>query len=462
MIIMKFGGTSTQNASAMLNVTNIVKANLDKQPLVVISAIAQATNQLELMGNYAQLGDSTNAKVVLKNFLERHLSIVEEAVKTSDRRDELIKTINGFGAEIYELIQGTAIIRELTPKVLDKFYSYGELLSSLIISYIMKENGINTVWVDTKDFMITDDNFNRASPIYDIIDIKIKNCLHQYLIKGKTIVSQGFLGATINGDRTTMGRESSDFSAAIIGSALDAVDIQIWTDVDGILSGDPNIVENPVINKILTFEEAYELSLLGAKVLHPNTMLPAQIKNIPIHIYNSKRPEMSGTLIVNDSSVSISSPVKSITYKKKITLISVQQKVRTTQFVFWENILNIFTKYKIDPILTSTSKFKFCAVFDSISNIESLKHEMKEFGEISICENLTLISLVGKNILASKKFIINIFSELKHINVEYYLFGASNTSFSFLTSSENYKEAVKYLHKIIFEYSESNENYKTI
>ncbi|MDI6779544.1 MAG: aspartate kinase [Bacteroidota bacterium] len=465
MIIMKFGGTSTQDAAAMLNVTEIVKSHLHKHPFVVISAIAQATNQLEQMGNLAKSGDLEGGQVVLKNFVKRHLYIVNQAITDPVEKIAINTKINNIGEELAELIRRVAIIKELTPRILDKFYSYGELLSSMIVCHIMKEKGIDSLWIDTKDFMITDDNYNRALPVMESVHDKLISLTGDLLKEGKTLVTQGFIGFTLDGDRTTMGRESSDFSAAIIGSVLSAEDIQIWTDVDGILTGDPNIVENPKKIKVLSFEEAYELSLLGAKVLHPNTMLPALEKNIPIHVFNSKRPQISGTLVSNSANTFTpqnASVIKSVTYKTNINLINIRPKVRSTPFVFWEHIFNLFTKYKINPLLTSTSEFKFSAAFETKSNIDSLKHEIGEIGYFKIKEGLALISLVGSNVLHDYSLNEKIFSEFRRTKINFIAFGPSESSISFMIPVDHFKETVRRLHQIFFETQDDSNIFESL
>ncbi len=462
---MKFGGTSTQDAASMLNVTEIVRSHLHKHPFVVISAIAQATNQLEHMGNSVKSGDIESGHKILKHFIHRHLSIVAQAITNPVEQFNITTKINNIGNELEELIRGVSIIKELSPKILDKFYSYGELLSSMIICQIMIDKGIDSCWIDNKDFMITDDNYNRALPDMESVRDRLIPLTCDLLKLGKVIVTQGFIGSTLDGNRTTMGRESSDFSAAVFGSVLDAEDIQIWTDVDGILTGDPNIVENPKRIKVLSFEEAYELSLLGAKVLHPNTMVPALKKNIPIHVFNSKRPQISGTVVTNylNTIVQCSTPViKSVTYKTDIILMNIIPKVRSTPFVFWEHLFNHFTKNNISPLLTATSEFKYSAVFENKYNIGSLKHEIGDIGEVKLLKDLALISLIGSNVLNNPSLNHKIFSEFERINIKFISYGASESSVSILIPSDRLEETIRNLHRIFFETSENADIFESL
>lgn len=453
MIVMKFGGTSTKDATAMLNVTEIVKSRSSQNPVVVISAIAQATNQLETMGSLAKSNKVAEAKNILKNFIDRHIAIVETVGLTPDTSNKIRTRINSYSEEIDEIIKGVSILRELTPKTLDRFYSFGELLSSYIISEVMKENGIDAVWLDTKEFMITDNAFTMAAPNMPIVEEKLSRIALKLIEEKKVIVTQGFIGVTATGERTTMGRESSDFSAAVIGSVLDVDDVQIWTDVDGVLTGDPNIIEHPQKIKQLSFEEAYQLSLFGAKVLHPNTMIPAAEKSIPIHVYNSKRPQITGTLISKESSSAMQSDsiIKSVTYKTKVSLLSIKPTTRFSPYIFWENILSILNKYKVVPIVTSTSEYQFAAVIETKYMLDSLTNELTIIGEVEAQSNLSLVSLMGKKINHNSTIVQKVFSVLSAINFYFISYGATEMSMSILINEDDTEPVIRSLHKLFFE-----------
>ena len=354
MIVMKFGGTSIQDATAMTNVAHIVKASIEKHPVVVISAIAGATNALEKIGAFATDQNIHDARSVIGTLIDRHASIVDTLIKDRSRHDELHSVLLNAKRELEEIVRGVSILRELTPRTLDTFYSFGELLSSRLVTAVLQESNVDAFWLDTNKFMITDDNYNRAIPMTDRVDTRLRALALPLIQEEKVIVTQGYIGVTTSGRRTTMGRESSDYSAAIIGAALGVEDIQIWTDVDGILTADPRVVESPMKVKEMSFEEAYELSFFGAKVLHPNTMLPAIEKNISIHIYNSQHPERSGTRVVT-SSKDAEPIVKSVAYKRDLVLLNVWPKKRYGQFSFWESLYNILTTYGVVPAMTVTS-----------------------------------------------------------------------------------------------------------
>ena len=450
MIVMKFGGTSTQDAPAVRNIAGIVKARLAERPFVVISAIAQATNALERAGGLASDGRAGEARDVLLNLIERHYAIADAIVTDSRRNVALRKTIAEHLAELEELVRGVTILRELTGRTLDSFYAHGELLSSRIVSEALIETGVDAVWLDTKDFMVTDENFTRALPVMELVTERLAGLAGTLLAEGKVPVTQGFIGVTPSGRRTTMGRESSDYSASIIGSALSAADVQIWTDVDGILTADPRIVADPRKVKELTFGEAYELSYFGAKVLHPNTMLPALEKNIPIHIFNSRRPESSGTRVSG-----LEGPgrgvVKSVASKDRVVLVTVTPKRRLSPFIFWEHINSILTKYGAVPAMTATSEYSIAVALESKSDTEAIARELAEAGEVRRIERQGIVCIVGAGIRGSAELVARVFRPIADVPVSMISYGASGSSLAFAVAEEHLAGVVRRIHAEFFD-----------
>ena len=461
MIVMKFGGTSTQDAAAMSDVANIVKSRLSLQPVVVISAIAQATNQLEQAGNLAAEGKESEARDCLLQLFQRHYAIVDALIKDRERHTELRRALSSSLSELETLLKGVSIIRELTPRTLDRVYSFGERLSSLIISYVFLENGIDAACVDTKDFMVTDDNFNRAVPLMDIVGERLRPLAMTLRERGKVIVTQGFIGVTARGDRTTMGRESSDYSAAVIGAVLGVDDVQIWTDVDGVLTADPRIVKTPRKVKVLTFEEAYELSFFGAKVLHPNTMLPALEKDIPIHVFNSRRPHLGGTLIT--SSPSNGSPsVKSIASRNRMTVLNVKPRHRYGVFIFWEHVYNVLTKYGAAPRLSASSEYNVSLALDASLHLPSMIHDLESVGIVETIEGKGIVSVVGTNVRDKPNVVSEVFSTVADLGVITISYGASPSNLSFVIDEGRLAEAVRRLHAKFFERVSDEETFEIL
>ena len=341
------------------------------------------------------------------------------------------------------------LFRSLTPRTLDTFYSYGELLSSRLVAAVLQEEGIDALWLDTAQFMVTDENHARALPMMEIVEDRLRTLAKPAISGGKVVVTQGYLGVTGSGRRTTMGRESSDYSAAVIGAALDVDDIQIWTDVDGILTADPRIVTTPFKVTELSFEEAYELSFFGAKVLHPNTMLPAIEKNIPIHIYNSNHPDRTGTRVVPGSSGGVAI-VKSVAYKHNAVLITARPKKRYNQFIFWEHLFNILTKFSAIPGMIVTSEFSIGVVLDARIDIPAIVHELGMLGTIELLDKKAILCLVGSNIKQSPLIMARLMKSVGDLPLHAISYGASHSNVSMLLDDAVVEDAVRRVHAEFF------------
>jgi aspartate kinase len=270
-IVMKFGGTSVQDSEAITNVINIVK-NTDASKIVVVSAVAKGTNSLEQIARLSSESNTAEAKKILETLINRHYKIIDELVHDKELKAAAAEKITAFHRQIEELISGLGIIRELTLRTLDAFRVFGELMSSTVISYAMKNAGIDVELIDSRSIIKTDNEYSRAYPDFEITQANVNEKLLPLLKEGKTLLAQGFIASTVDGVSTTMGRESSDFSAAIYGAMINADEIQIWTDVDGVLTADPNIISNTLKLSEISFQEMEELSNFGAKVLHKNSV----------------------------------------------------------------------------------------------------------------------------------------------------------------------------------------------
>ncbi len=453
MIVMKFGGTSNQDAAAMNNVISIVQSHLSEQPVVVISAIARATNDLEQAARTAAQGNAKDAKGILSILLGRHNTIARQLVTARPAVEELKNAFTQYHLELNQLVDGVAILKELTPRTMDAFCSYGERLSSRIVAAGLQRDGIGAVWIDAREFMITDDNFGRAQPLMDIVTSKLENIVRPLLDQNKVPVTQGFIGVTQSGVYTTMGRESSDYSASIIGAAMNAAKVQIWTDVDGILTADPSMVAETKKVKSMSFEEAFELSYFGAKVLHPGTMLPVIEKKIPVQILNSKRKDGSGTLIDVDASnvQGDAVVVKSIAYKKNLSVITLVPHKRLNQYLFWEQIFSVLNRYGVSTGMVATSEYSISFAIDSKVLVDSLTHELQEFGIVEVFPGKGSICLVGKGMRARTSLMNRLFDALAPANVAMISYGASPMNCTVVIDEDQIPKVLNALHKEFFE-----------
>lgn len=450
MIIMKFGGTSVEDARAMENVIEIVAKEQRRKPIVVLSAIAGATNALLKSAHIALDGDLENAHAELNRLLERHVTLLENLINNRSEVQHLILTIRKRFDELKTLCQGIAILGELTNRSLDAIASVGEQLSTMILTRALAERGFAVELVDARTFMITNDQFAAAAPDFVLISQEARARILPPVQAGKIVVTQGFVGSTRKGITTTLGRGGSDYSAAIIGAALDAEEIQIWTDVDGILTADPRIAPAAMKLKVISFREASELAYFGAKVLHPSTILPAVEKDIPVIVLNSKRPQSTGTRIVDHPPKS-SAAVKSIASKKGITVINIQSSRMLMAYGFLSAIFSVFQKHKTAVDLVSTSEVAVSLTIDNTSNLEQIVSELQGFAEVSVFDQKAIVCVVGEQMRSTVGVVDRVFRALNDINVIMISQGASEINMSLVVDEDSVTQAVQQLHKEFFE-----------
>ncbi len=451
MIVMKFGGTSNQDAAAMRNVIGIVAAHRNRLPVVVISAIARATNELEQIARTASRGDIAAAEEVLQRLFARHEAIINDLLTCDETRNELRRIFLEHREELRRLIQGVGILKELTPRTLDAFCAYGERLSSRLIAAGLREEGVPSRWVDAKDIMRTDDNFGRALPLMEEVKALLERNVRPLLRDGMVPVTQGFIGMTGSGDYTTMGRESSDFSASIIGAAMDAEEVQIWTDVDGILTADPNVVAGVRKLRRLSFDEAFELSYFGAMVLHPNTMLPVLEKGIPVQIRNSRKAQGTGTTIGAAEKGSEGGMVKSIAFKNDVALVTLSPRKRSGQYLFWDGIFSVLSRRGIAAGVTATSEYTIGLVVDAKNDVPGLMRELEEFGSVELLEEKGSVCLVGSDLRHARGLLERVFRALTGMEIFLVSFGASPLNLTLVLERGGVHDAVRRLHTEFFE-----------
>ncbi|MBZ0202568.1 MAG: aspartate kinase [Ignavibacteria bacterium] len=452
LVVLKFGGTSVQDSASINNVINIVK-NIKGRKVVVVSAISRATTSLENIAKYASKSKIADSEKLLEETINRHHTIINDLITDQKLKSEAVERIISYHRHIAELIKGLSIINELSLRTLDAFRSFGELMSSTVIFHAMKSAGMDIELIDSRNIIKTNNDFSRAYPDFEISAQNAETILKPLLNGEKIILTQGFIASTEDGITTTMGRESSDFSAAIYGSLLNAGEIQIWTDVDGVLTTDPNIIPHSLKLSEISFKEMEELSNFGAKVLHKNSVKPALKKNIPIKILNSKNTKSSGTIV--SSKLSYPKLVKSITYKKNIIVLRVQPKESLGQFIFWEMMLSILSRHKpqIDLFLSSSNSIIIVIAESAYTKIhyDELKSEFSEISDCEIVNEKILITLVGSDLSSIDNFEQRIFISNPGVKADSVLFGYSRHSFSLLIDEKDFVKTMKNLHKEFFE-----------
>ncbi|HTR99253.1 MAG TPA: aspartate kinase, partial [Bacteroidota bacterium] len=365
-----------------------------------------------------------------------------------------------YRAGLLRLVHGVSILRELTPRTMDAFCSYGERFSSRLVTAGLQEQGVDAVWVDAADFMLTDGNFGRAIPLMESVRANLARVVVPLLERSQVPVTQGFIGVTADGAYTTMGRESSDYSASIIGAALDADRVQIWTDVDGLLTADPRKVTDVRKVRRMSFDEAFELSYFGAKVLHPRTMLPLLERNIPVEVRNSRREEGTGTLIVREGARPGDAPsVKSIAYAADVTVVCVAPRHRSNQYHFWEGIFGVLSSSGIDVRSVATSEFRIAFTVTGQFDRDGVARRLNEFGNVEIFPEQASLCIVGSGLRQSPELAGRVFGALTGTATSLITYGASGFSMTLVVPRSQLEQSLARLHAEFFGDSSRGEEF---
>jgi len=449
MIVMKFGGTSVQDAEAITRVISIVKSRLKRKPVVVSSATAKTTDTLLACCRTAAEGNYEKASDIIRQIRERHFKIASELIRDEIKIEELKGKIKDLLDGLRDIIKGIYLLSELSERSIAKVASHGELLSTLILSYAFNENGIKTEYIDARDFMFTTKDFSNAEPLFDVICKKAPERMDKILNSGKVAVTQGFIANTEDGITTTFSRGGSDYSASIIGMAMNAEEVEIWTDVDGILTADPRIVDETKIIDEITFREAAELAFFGAKVLHPSTIIPAVEKNIPVRVLNSHYPDRKGTLI-KKSIKEKDFLIKSITSKKEITVLNIYSPKMLLAHGFLKKIFEVFDKYRTSVDVITTSEVNVSLTLDNDESIEDIIKELSDFSEVNVDRDKSLVCIVGNNLKYIPGVAKKVFQVLGDFNITMISQGASVINISFVVDRDRLNDVIKTLHKEFF------------
>jgi aspartate kinase len=446
MIVMKFGGTSVESAAAIERVAGIVKTRLEHMPVVVVSAMGKTTNKLLGIASAAQEGDRQEYIRQIHDLRDFHSREARIVVPLAHRA-ALDRMLDEHFQELTELIKGLAVLGELTPRSIDAISSYGERLSSRIVSLAFEHFGMRSEHVDSRQFIVTDRRHTQAAPIYAATYTRLEGLGR--LAKDRVLVMGGFIGSTEDGVTTTLGRGGSDFTAAIVGAGIGAGEIQIWTDVDGMLTADPTILPGGHRVKTISFAEAAELAYFGAKVLHPATLVPAMERNIPVMILNSRRPDVPGTRIVAET-VACDNVVKSIACKRKIALLNIHSTRMLMAHGFLRRIFEVFDRFETPVDMVATSEVSVSLTIDNSQRLDGIVAELRQFAEVESERDQAIICLVGENIRYTPGVAKRVFGALDGINIRMISQGASLLNVSFVVAERDIGPTVAALHDEFF------------
>jgi len=451
LVVMKFGGTSVEDAAAIGRTAAIVAGRVasGKSPVVVVSAMAKVTDQLLRAAAAASQGDRAGALAISSRLRSRHCDTARDLVKDAAEIAALVRTLDEKFSALDEVLRGLAAIRELTPRISDLIVSYGERLSSRIVTAAFCERGVNAEHLDAREIIVTDSEFQKAAPLDDIIEKRAQEKLMPLLSEGKVPVMGGFIASNEAGLTTTLGRGGSDYTGALVGGALDSETIEIWTDVDGIMTTDPRVCPDALRVKVISFEEAAELAYFGAKVLHPATILPAVKKNIPVLVLNSRNPSCEGTRIISIAP-HCKSPFKSIAVKRKLTIIDIVASRMLMSHGYLSKMFAIFDKHKCAVDMVSTSEVSISVTVDSNASLPEIDADLKTLADVTYEGKKALICMVGEDIRGQQGIAAQVFNAIRHVNVRMISQGASEINMSFMIEEDDADEAVRSLHAAFF------------
>jgi aspartate kinase len=455
IVIQKFGGTSVQDSDAMARAIEIVRDRgimRRTRPLVVLSACAGVTNSLIRISELSLKETTADALSFVDQLEVRHARIARELIEEEDTVAEVHQGLHKIWEELRTRVRGVNLLRELTPKSRDQIQSLGERASTTIfhaaLQEQLEEDDIACHFLDARDFIITSNEFTAARPLMSEITRRMKK-IHAALAKGAVGVTQGFIGRTLAGETTTIGRGGSDFSAAIMGVVMDAREIQIWTDVAGIMTCDPRIAPAAWTIGQISFHEASELAFFGAKVLHPETIWPAVEKSIPVHVLSSMEPEKDGTVIVEETEESRA--MTGIAVKRSISFVRISSNGSQPNPAVQQTVWNALGDANIIPLAVSLSVDGASFAFGDASAVPILRATCEGLAHLDIQSDRSLITLVGSGLYTQSGIAARMFRALGRTNCEMVSYGGSESAISLVVQDDVANKVVKKLHNEFFE-----------
>ena len=449
LVVLKFGGTSVEDADAIRRLIEIVRTRLHAQPVLVISALARVTDRLQEAGEAAASGHLGSALAMARGLYIRHELLAAELL--SNDSDKLGHDLQTEFRALDSLLSDIASCRRLSPAAHDRLLGFGECLSSKLVNAALRDAGIGAAHIDARSCIVTDARHEQATPVWSLTSERLQQAVEPLLRLGQVLVMGGFIGATTEGVPTTLGRGGSDFSAAIVGAALHASRVEIWTDVDGIMTTDPKLCPDAKVIRKMSFDEAAELAHFGAKVLHPATLAPAMRENIPVYVLNSRRPEGAGTEIVAQGDTG--SVVSAITAKRKVAAVEIEAP-HGVSLELLRTIYAVFDQHACPVDIMATSIGRVSLLVGSTAALPRIAADLEGLVNLRWVNHKSLVCLVGEGIRRQPDVASRIFAAVSDMDVRVPCQGASDRSISFLVEESQVEESVQRLHRLFFQRQE--------
>ena len=448
MIVMKFGGTSVMDREAVRRVAHVV--GREQRPrLVVVSALSKVTDALLEVARLAERGDGALARQAVRALHRRHEEMAA-LVRAPEGRASLLAAIDALFGELDTIVHALAVVEEVSPRSSDLIVAFGELASSRIVAAALEDAGLPSRWLDARTILVTDDRHGAAVPDREATDGRLRSAVRPLLADGLLPVVGGFVGATVSGLTTTLGRGGSDYSAALFGASLEAEEIQIWTDVDGMLTADPRVVSGPRVVERLSFDEASELAYFGAKVLHPSTILPAVALGIPVRILNSHRPEAAGTLITRSVPGGGEGPA-AIACKRGVTRVDIASTRMLMAYGFLRQVFEVFERFRTPVDVVTTSEVSVSVTVDDTRALDAILGELQAFAEVAREDGMAIVCAVGERLRTDPRLSTRVLSALEGLPLAMVSQGGSRKNITVVLRDADAPLAMERLHRRFFE-----------
>jgi aspartate kinase len=448
VIVMKFGGTSVKDKEAVRRVVQVV-ARERRPRLVVVSALSKVTDALLALARLAEQGDAAGARQGVAALHRRHEEMAT-LVRATEGRAALLSSIDATFQELEGIVRALAVVEEVSPRSKDAIVAFGELASSRVVAAALADAGVPSRWLDARALLVTDSGHGAALPDREATDACLQSTVLPLLAEGLVPVVGGFVGASAAGLTTTLGRGGSDFSAALFGAGLRSEEIQIWTDVDGMLTADPRMVKDPRVVPRLSFDEASELAYFGAKVLHPSTILPAVGLGIPVRILNSLRPEAPGTLITRTVDPGDGGPA-AIACKRGLTRIDIASTRMLMAYGFLRRVFEVFERFRTPVDVVTTSEVSVSVTIDDRKALDGIVAELSAFADVSDEDGMAIVCAVGERLRTDARLAARVLGALDGLPLAMVSQGGSRKNITVVLRDEDVPAAMERLHQRFFE-----------
>jgi aspartate kinase len=451
MIVIKFGGTSVGDSDRVANAIEIVASRRERNPIVVVSALAGVTNDLVAASEAARDSDIDRVNTIIAKVRQRHEDVAIRLVQQKfDFFESFIRQLDRQIDQIHTILKGIALLGEITPRAKDKVTAIGEKLSSVLFAYSMMMRALPGEHVDSEEVVITDDRFGEAAPLMQETGAAAQRVLLPLIERHLIPVMGGFIGSTISGATTTLGRGGSDYSAAIVGAAVGAEEIQIWTDVDGMMTCDPRLIPGAKVIDRISYTEAAELAWFGAKVLHPKTIAPAVAQRIPVRVLNTHNTGSAGTLVTEEGDDRDHGP-RAIALKRSISVVHMTSSKMLGAHGFLARLFAVFEQLEISVDLITTSEVSVSVTVDEKHNLDKLIAALGPIAEVEVIDSQCIVAIVGRNLMKDSEVGARVFHAMRGVPMSMFSLGKSGLNLSIVVDDNDADAAVRATHRALFE-----------